>query len=126
MTPRFDGDKYTRQDGINVEVGPFIAKINWRPGTREPWAVFVMESGLKVGSTLRHELYELSVGLSRVIQEKSAGPVEAGPFRASVTKSASGAVMGVAIESRGEVATELDPYLFDLSANVSFAMQGYI
>lgn len=59
----------TRFDGENVEVGPFIAKVDFDPQTGAPHAVFIMARS-KSGHDLDDFLYDLSTQISRVMQRK--------------------------------------------------------
>lgn len=59
----------TRFPGENVEVGPFVAKVDFDPKTGTPHAVFIMTRS-KSGSDLDSFLYELSTEISRVMQRK--------------------------------------------------------
>lgn len=59
----------TRFPGENVEVGPFVAKVDFDPDTGSPHAVFIMTRA-KSGSDLDAFLYELSTEISRIMQKK--------------------------------------------------------
>lgn len=61
MTCRFPGE--------NVEVGPFVAKVDFDPDTGAPHAVFIMQRS-RSGSDLDSFLYDLSTQISRVMQRK--------------------------------------------------------
>jgi len=60
----------TRFPGENVEVGPFIAKVDFDPNTGNPHAVFLMSRGGRSGTDLDNYLYDLSTAISRVMQKK--------------------------------------------------------
>jgi hypothetical protein len=59
----------TRWPGENVQVGPFVAKVNFDPRTGAPISVFIMARA-KSGSHLDDFLYDLSTEISRVMQRK--------------------------------------------------------
>lgn len=59
----------TRWPGENVQVGPFVAKINFDPDNGAPISVFIM-SRSKSGSNLDDFLYDLSTEISKVMQRK--------------------------------------------------------
>ena len=60
----------TRFPARNVEVGPFVAKVDFDPVTAAPHAVFIMQRA-KSGTDLDDFLYRLSTEISRVMQQKS-------------------------------------------------------
>jgi hypothetical protein len=60
----------TRFPSTNVEVGPFVAKVDFHPTTGAPHAVFLMVRGGKSGTHLDDFLYNLSTEISRVMQAK--------------------------------------------------------
>jgi hypothetical protein len=60
----------TRFPSENVEVGPFVAKIDFNPKSGAPHAVFIMARAGKSGTDLDNFLYELSTQISRVMQRK--------------------------------------------------------
>jgi len=59
----------TRFPAENVEVGPFVAKVDFDPKTGAPYAVFIMQRA-KSGTDLDDFLYRLSTEISRVMQHK--------------------------------------------------------
>ena len=59
----------TRYPGENIEVGPFVAKVDFDPKTGSPHAVFIMTRA-KSGSDLDNFLYNLSTEISKVMQHK--------------------------------------------------------
>jgi len=59
----------TRWPGQNVEVGPFVAKINFDPDTGAAVSVFIMARS-KSGSHLDDFLYDLSTQISKIMQNK--------------------------------------------------------
>lgn len=59
----------TRFPSENVQVGPFIAKVDFEPTTGAPHAVFLMARS-RSGSDLDGYLYELSTQISKVMQHK--------------------------------------------------------
>ena len=59
----------TRWPGENVQVGPFVAKVDFDPKTGAPSSVFIMLRS-KPGSHLDNFLYELSTEISKVMQRK--------------------------------------------------------
>ena len=59
----------TRWPGQNVEVGPFVAKINFDPDTGAAVSVFIMARS-KSGSHLDDFLYDLSTQISKIMQHK--------------------------------------------------------
>lgn len=59
----------TRFPSENVQVGPFVAKVDFAPDTGAPHAVFIMARS-KSGSDLDNFLFDLSTQISRVMQHK--------------------------------------------------------
>lgn len=59
----------TRFPAENVEVGPFVAKVDFDPATGAPHAVFIMQRA-KSGTDLDGFLYTLSTEISKVMQRK--------------------------------------------------------
>lgn len=59
----------TRYPSENVEVGPFVAKVDFDPATGAPHAVFIMKRS-RSGTDLDNFLYDLSTQISRVMQHK--------------------------------------------------------
>lgn len=59
----------TRFPAENVQVGPFVAKVDFDPASGSPHAVFIMQRS-KSGSDLDGFLYELSTEISKVMQRK--------------------------------------------------------
>jgi hypothetical protein len=59
-----------RWPGESIEVGDFVAKVDFDPDTGAPHAVFIMDRGGKIGQELDEQLYELSTRISRVMQGK--------------------------------------------------------
>lgn len=60
----------TRFPSESVTVGPFTAKVDFKPDGVTPHAVFIMARGGKSGQDLDNFLYELSTQISRVMQAK--------------------------------------------------------
>lgn len=59
----------SRWPSENIEVGPFVAKVDFDPDTGSPHAVFIMQRS-RSGSDLDKFLYALSTGISKVMQHK--------------------------------------------------------
>lgn len=59
----------TRFPSENVEVGPFVAKVDFDPTSGCPHAVFIMQRS-RSGSDLDGFLYDLSTEISKVMQHK--------------------------------------------------------
>jgi hypothetical protein len=59
----------SRWPAENVQVGPFVAKVDFDPKSGAPHAVFIMQRS-RSGSDLDSFLYELSTQISRVMQHK--------------------------------------------------------
>jgi hypothetical protein len=60
----------TRFPAQSVEVGDFVAKVDFDPKSGKPHAVFIMRRGGKIGHELDQTLYELSTQVSRIMQGK--------------------------------------------------------
>ena len=60
----------TRWPGESVEVGDFVAKVDFDPETGKPHSVFIMDRGGKIGHDLDEQLYDLSTQISRIMQGK--------------------------------------------------------